>query len=191
MGSSQADKTETHARIVKIAAAKFREAGVDGISVADLMKEAGLTHGGFYRHFASRDELVAEAVEYAMAEALRRLGAAVRRSAGPPFEAMVEGYLSKAHRDADGRTCPLVSLASDVARGPAPLRSSYAKLVNTYIDWIAGLLEAERPDRTRQDAIAALGTMVGALALARSVDDEALSTEILAAARQHLKAMTR
>src|ERR1700681_217909 len=98
MGHSKADKDESHDRIVQVAAARFRETGVDGVGVADLMKEAGLTHGGFYRHFASRDELVAEAIE----QALRDGGVAVDALAKlehAPLATLVDAYLSAVHRD--------------------------------------------------------------------------------------------
>jgi TetR/AcrR family transcriptional repressor of nem operon len=98
MGHSQADKTESHGRIVKVAATRFREAGVDGVGVADLMKAAGLTHGGFYRHFASRDELVAEAIERALDDGSAAVSTiANRKHAALP--ALIDAYLSVAHRD--------------------------------------------------------------------------------------------
>lgn len=191
MGTSQAGKAETHDRIVRIAAARFREAGLDGISVADIMKEAGLTHGGFYRHFASRDELVAEAVDYAMAQGARRLARAMTRSAKAPFDALVESYLSKAHRDADGATCPLAALANDVARSDTRVRTAYARQVREYLTWIAGIADAQDEPTGRREAVATLSALVGALALARAVDDDALSSEILKATAEHLKEAKR
>src|SRR5580704_16258233 len=98
MGHSQADKAESHDRIVQVAAARFREAGVDGVGVADLMKDAGLTHGGFYRHFESRDELVAEAIERALADG-GRVVEAIATSKQASWARLVDGYLSAAHRD--------------------------------------------------------------------------------------------
>ena len=98
MGHSRAEKAESHDRIVKVAATRFRENGVEGVGVADLMKDAGLTHGGFYRHFASRDELVAEAIERALGEGSQAV-TAVAQAQDCPLDALVDGYLSIAHRD--------------------------------------------------------------------------------------------
>src|SRR5271154_7446808 len=98
MGHSKADKADSHARIVEKAAARFRESGVEGVGVADLMKDAGLTHGGFYRHFASRDELVAEAIECALSEGGRAVAAAAKVK-DRPLGTLVDAYLSTMHRD--------------------------------------------------------------------------------------------
>ena len=99
MGSSQADKAASHQRIVTAAAARIRRAGVDGLSVADLMGEAGLTHGGFYRHFGSRDDLVAEAVEAALTRGSKRAEAAARQGGTEGLAATIDAYLSPLHRD--------------------------------------------------------------------------------------------
>src|SRR6266446_3908243 len=114
MGYSQANKTESHDRIVTVAATRFREAGGDGVGVADLMKAAGLTHGGFYRHFASRDELVAEAIERALDDG----GAAVSAIANRKHAALrglIDAYLSVAHRDGLATSCAVTTLARAVS----------------------------------------------------------------------------
>jgi TetR/AcrR family transcriptional repressor of nem operon len=188
MGHSKADKAESHERIVQIAAARFREAGLDGIGVADLMKEAGLTHGGFYRHFDSRDQLVAEAVEHAQAQGAQRLGRVVARSGGEAFAAVVEAYLNRAHVDHPGSGCALVALAADVARSGSPARAAYTRQVRQYLDLFAALLAHRGPQAGRR-AVAILSALVGALALARAVDDDALSTEILASVAAEVKAL--
>jgi TetR/AcrR family transcriptional repressor of nem operon len=188
MGHSKADKAESHERIVQIAAARFREAGLDGIGVADLMKEAGLTHGGFYRHFDSRDQLVAEAVEHALAQGAQRLGRVVARSGGEAFAAVVEAYLNRAHVDHPGSGCALVALAADVARSGSPARAAYTRQVRQYLDLFAALL-ADRGPQARRRAVAILSALVGALALARAVDDDALTTEILASVAAEVKAL--
>ena len=104
MGHSQAEKVESHDRIVHIAATRFRENGLNGIGVADLMRDAGLTHGGFYRHFASRDALVVEAVERALQEGARALDA-VAGISKTPLAAVVDAYLSPAHCNHLGTSC--------------------------------------------------------------------------------------
>src|SRR5690242_21888629 len=114
MRYSREHKLETHARIVKRASVRLREKGAHGIGVADLMKDAGLTHGGFYRHFASRDELVAEAIERALSEGARAVAAAAKVE-DRPLEALVDAYLSTAHRDALATSCAVATLAADVA----------------------------------------------------------------------------
>lgn len=189
MGHSRTDKAESHERIVRIAAAKFREAGIAGIGVADLMKEAGLTHGGFYRHFDSRDDLVAEAVESALAQGAQRLGRVVERNGDDAFAAVVDAYLNKDHVDRRGSGCALVALASDVARGGNRTRAAYTRQVESYLGMFTGLLQSQGPEARRR-AVTVLSALVGALALARAVDDEALSTEILDAVAATLKTST-
>jgi TetR/AcrR family transcriptional regulator, transcriptional repressor for nem operon len=186
MGHSKADKAESHERIVRIAAEKFREAGLDGVGVADIMKEAGLTHGGFYRHFESRDALVAEAVESALAAGARRLSRVVEKSGEQAFAAVVDTYLSKEHVDRLGSGCALVALASDVVRSGSRTRSAYTRQVENYLGMFAELLRPLGPDARRR-AIAVLSALVGALALARAVDDEALTREVLESVAAEIK----
>jgi TetR/AcrR family transcriptional repressor of nem operon len=174
MGSSQADKAASHERIVKAAAARIRRDGIDGMAVADLMREAGLTHGGFYRHFASRDDLVAEAVEAAMAHGSRRAEAA--RQGGPEALATaIDAYLSPLHRDKPETGCAVAALPADIARTNPRARTAYSRQVRSYVDLLAELTPASDPD----EAQFVLATLVGALVLARAVDDRDLSDEIL------------
>jgi TetR/AcrR family transcriptional repressor of nem operon len=187
MGYSQEDKAATHERVVKLAAAKFRETGIDGISVADLMKEAGLTHGGFYRHFDSRDDLVTEAVEYAMAHSEQLIADAATSRQKPSFSAMVDGYLNVAHRDAPADGCAIVALASDVARCDAKTRAAYTAQVERHLRFITSLLDSTDAKTARRRAVVAFSALVGALALARAVSDEKLSLEIMKAVAGALK----
>jgi len=187
MGHSQEDKAESHDRIVRVAAARFREDGVDSIGVADLMKEAGLTHGGFYRHFASRDELVAEAIERALHDGGRVVDA-LANSKRASVAALVDAYLSAAHRDDLATSCAVTTLAGDVARSNDRARSAYTRQVNTYLELLSKLIATDRPRSRRMKAIAALSTLVGAVSLARAVNDDKLSREILKSAADALKA---
>jgi TetR/AcrR family transcriptional repressor of nem operon len=187
MGHSKADKDQSHDRIVRAAAARFREAGVDGIGVADLMKEAGLTHGGFYRHFASRDELVAEAIECALRDGGQAV-AAVANIKNSPLAALVDAYLSTAHRDGLATSCAVTTLAGDVARSNDRARSAYTRQVGIYLDMLTRLIAADKQRSRRMKAIAALSTLVGAVSMARAVNDEKLSREILKSAADELKA---
>lgn len=187
MGHSQADKAESHDRIVQVAAARLRENGVAAIGVADMMKDAGLTHGGFYRHFASRDALVAEAIERALHEGARAV-AGVATIGECPLEAVVDAYLSPAHRDNLATSCAVTTLAADVARCDDRVRSAYTKQVGAYLDLLTRLIADDGQGSQRKQAIAALSTLVGAVSMARAVNDEALSREILSSAAAELKA---
>lgn len=194
MGHSKADKAESHERIVKVASTQFRELGVDGIGVADLMKEAGLTHGGFYRHFASRDELVAEAVERALhdgGQGAIDAAAHTKLSKQQLLFALVDWYLGTAHRDDLATSCAVTSLAGDVARSNDRARAAYAWQVETYLGLFTQLIAGDDPKERRLKAIAAWSAMVGALSMARAVNDEALSNELLTTAAKQVKAQLR
>ncbi|HKZ13261.1 MAG TPA: TetR/AcrR family transcriptional regulator [Solirubrobacterales bacterium] len=189
MGHSQKDKEKNHAQIVEIAAQKMRESGTEGPGVAEIMKAAGLTHGGFYKHFDSRDDLVVEAVEAAVAQS-REGTAEVIEGAEDPLAAFVDWYLSSAHRDQPGTGCAVVALGADAARADERVRATYTGQVERYIAQLEELLAGEDED-VRRRAIAAVSAMVGSLLIARAVGDEDLSEEILAAVRasvaeQHL-----
>ena len=191
MGSSKADKEKSHERIVRTAAARFREQGVDGIGVADLMKEAGLTHGGFYGHFGSREDLVAEAVECALRDGGRAVNA-VAAAKGPPgavLGALVDAYLSLAHRDGLATSCAVATMANDVARSGPRARKAYTKQVSQYLELLARLVASGKRKGHRAKAIAALSALVGAVSMARAVNDDKLSREILKSAADELKAL--
>jgi TetR/AcrR family transcriptional repressor of nem operon len=181
MGHSQKDKEKNHAQIVEIAAQTMRESGTEGPGVAEIMKAAGLTHGGFYKHFDSRDDLVAEAVEAAVAQSREGI-AAVVEDADDPLAAFVDWYLSTAHRDQPGSGCAVVALGADAARSDERVRATYTGQVERYIGQMEGLLDGAGEDARRR-AIAAVSEMVGAMLIARAVGDEDLSAEILAAVR--------
>ena len=190
MGHSRANKRQHHEQIVGVAASRFREDGIDRVGVADLMHDAGLTHGGFYRHFESRDELVAEAVERALHDGGQAM-AAVAESPHDPLAAVIDAYLSVTHRDGLGTSCAVTTLAADVARSNPRARAAYTSQVGVYIEMLVRLLPPGPTDRRRATAITALSTLVGAVSMARAVDDEALSREILASAALELKAQLR
>jgi len=169
---SQAQAQENRKRIVETAARLFRERGIAGVSVADVMAEVGLTHGGFYKHFASKDALVAEAVGLAFAEAGARVTAVDRAT-------FLDYYLSPEHRDSAGAGCPMAGFGGDLARedpGNAAV-PAYAQGVDLYARHLAGDGGAD---------LAAVSTMVGALLLARATAGTDLSDRILAAAKASL-----
>ena len=164
-------------QIVHQAARLFRERGFDGIGVAELMKNAGLTHGGFYGHFDSKEQLMAEACEYAIGVTGRRWRRLVSDSDGPSMDTLARRYLSKRHRDAPGDGCVLAALAGDAARQSPPVRAAFTGSVKRFIDLLGNALPTRAKAARRQKAVAACAAMVGALVLSRAVDDPALSEE--------------
>jgi TetR/AcrR family transcriptional regulator, transcriptional repressor for nem operon len=181
MGHSKAQKAATHDRLVSIAGRRFRERGLEGLSVADLMKEAGLTVGGFYKHFDSREALVREALGSAMAESEARVGK--RRSLAEGIDA----YLSPEHRDDPGAGCAFAALSSDAGRATAETRALFTERIEQRLRSLAKSTAAPDGMTDRDGAIVALSTLVGALSLARAVSDDRLSEEILKTARMFLR----
>jgi TetR/AcrR family transcriptional regulator, transcriptional repressor for nem operon len=176
---SQEEKARSHERIVEIAAARIREAGTTAPSVAEIMQAAGLTHGGFYKHFESRDDLVAEAVDRTFADS-QQAAAAVIDGAENPLAAFVDWYVSPEHRDDPASGCSVVALGGEVARAEPRVRSAYTKQVNRYLAQLERLLGDDAADpEIRKKAIVALSTLVGAVLVARAVDDPDLSDEII------------
>jgi TetR/AcrR family transcriptional repressor of nem operon len=174
MGHSQADKLATHQRIVDVAARRFRELGLGGISVADIMHEADLTVGGFYKHFDSRDSLVTEAFVTAL-RAIEPFESALPTS---PREAM-RFYVSEGHRDRIGTGCPLSALVNDVAHSPEELRNIYTERVKQIFELIARSLPATSTSKRRSEAMLIFSACVGSLSLSRAVSDPKLSKQIL------------
>ena len=175
MGSSQADKAASHQRIVNVASRRIRRDGIDSVGVVELMNEAGLTHGGFYRHFDSRDQLVAEAIDAALAQGSQRTYAAAELGGAQAVAAIIDGYLSQAHRDKPQTGCAVAAVATDIARSNRRARIAYSRQVRRYTELLAGLI----PGRDADEAHLVLAALVGALVLARAVDDRGLSDAML------------
>lgn len=187
MRKSKQEAARTRERIVETAALEFRRNGIAGTGLADLMAAAGLTHGGFYRHFRSKDQLVAEACAAAMEAGAKTSAAALshhRKRNG--VEALAANYLSKTHRDDRSGGCPLAALGSELVRADENTRSVLTEGLLKYADLIASQLEGMRPDDAKRRALAALSTMVGALILARIVTDPKLSAVLLREAEKHV-----
>jgi TetR/AcrR family transcriptional repressor of nem operon len=178
------ETAEKHERILTEAARLFRERGFSGVGVAEIMKAAGLTHGAFYAHFPSKDALAAEAVERAFAESDARVHgpAKVGRDARQSF---LDTYLSARHRDDAGRGCAIAALGPEIARDPA-VRAPFTTEVKRMIARLSDGAGRNAPKGSRQEAIHLLSAAVGALILARAVDDPELSDEILASMRGSL-----
>jgi TetR/AcrR family transcriptional regulator, transcriptional repressor for nem operon len=187
MGHSQTQKKKNHERIVRTASKRFREKGLEGVGIADLMQEIGLTVGGFYKHFDSRDDLVVEALRYALST--RRSQAASAASGGPPltYAKLVEDYLSEEHRDHPGSGCVISALAGDIARSGKRTRAVLTEEIRNALQLIADLTPGKVEEPTRSTAILTLSALVGAVGLARAVSDEALSREILQSVGELLK----
>jgi TetR/AcrR family transcriptional repressor of nem operon len=182
VGSSQADKIASHERIVRAASRRIRRDGIENVSVAELMKQAGMTHGGFYRHFASRDELVVEAIADALAQGSKLVGASTELGRSAALAAIVDGYLSRLHRDKPETGCAVAALPTDIAGADPRARAAYSRQVRSYIE----VLTDVAPGRNLDQAHLLLAALVGALLLARAVDDHGLSDEILKRTAQAL-----
>jgi TetR/AcrR family transcriptional regulator, transcriptional repressor for nem operon len=182
MGHSQTEKTRHHDRIVEVAARRIREVGTEAPGVAEIMAGAGLTHGGFYKHFGSRDELIAEAAARTYADSERAVQQVID-GADDPLAAFVDWYLSSEHRDNPGSGCSVVALGNDVPRAGDELRTGYTEQVRRYLVRLDELLGTDGARRTSAAATAALATLAGAVLVARAVDDPELSDQILRDAR--------
>lgn len=183
MRYSKEHKAETHARIVKKASVRLRERGAHGIGVADLMKEAGLTHGGFYAHFDSREALVVEAFDYAMDRSIARRRQQVAELAPEERLAnLVNTYLSPQHRDNPGHGCAMPALGAEIARESPRTRRAFAAKLD---DMIAMMAEQfpDDPEMARKQAIAALATMMGSIVMARIAGSGEISDEFLKVGR--------
>lgn len=184
MRVSRQQATENRKRVLDVAGTLFREKGFDGVGVADVMKAAGLTHGGFYGQFASKDDLAAQALAGAMEQAAGRWRGRADASPEDPFGAIVGFYLSRTHRDGMAGGCPISALGGEVTRQSPAVRASFTEGFEKLTDILAGSLP-EEGDRRRK-ALTIMATIAGAVVLARAVDDEQLSDAILGAARQSL-----
>ena len=190
MVKPSARKAETHERIVRAAARALRKHGYEGVGVAEVMKDAGLTHGGYYSHFDSRDALLAEAADQAGAESIESLSRAV--SAAKPGEelaALVDGYLSDRHLRAHehGQGCAVAAAGSEVPRQSPEVRRTATRRIKDLI----GLVERQMPSwgkaGSRDKAMAIVGCLVGTLLIARLVDDAELSRALRKAARDFIR----
>ena len=189
---SKAQAEANHQAIEDAASRLFRERGLHGVSVAEVMAEAGLTHGGFYAHYASKDALAASACESAFAFAADKWQRRIDAAASPreARHTIAARYLRPAHCDPSAASCPTATLVTDVARAGEehPIHAAYVEGVRKQIEILSALGNSGDPARDRADACARLATMMGALLLARACHGDPLSDEIAAAARARLTA---
>jgi AcrR family transcriptional regulator len=180
-------KEVTHERIVEAAARAIRRSGYDGTGVADIMKDAGLTHGGFYAHFASREAMLAEAADRAGAEAVA--ASASIAAAAPPqqaLQALLKAYLSKEHVENAEMGCPVVALGSEMPRQVVEVRRAATRRIKEMIDVVARQSPNWGQPGAHEQALVTVATMVGALLLARAVDEPNLSDALRKSALKHL-----
>ena len=185
MKITKAQSQENRARIVETASALFRERGYDGVSVADLMTAAGLTHGGFYKHFGSKADLIAETAEHGIPQILGQ-------GEGGGIEQFIDFYLSRAHRDGRSDGCTMAALSGDAARQPADIKATFAAGIESRLAMVerGGMMPAGvRPAQVRAQALDLFAHMLGAVVLSRACpDDSPLADEILAVCRQRILA---
>jgi TetR/AcrR family transcriptional repressor of nem operon len=189
----QADHNKT--AITEASARLFREHGVDNVSVAELMAAAGLTHGGFYGHFESKEELAGEACRWAFGRSAERWKKRIadKDDRSLARAALTDSYLSSQSRGGPDGSCPATSLAGDVARKPADaaMRTAYVAGIEELLKILAGVQDTGAPRGDREAALADFATMVGGLILAKATQGEPISDEILAAARRRLSCTDR
>lgn len=189
MGHSKASKANTHARLVEAAAARFKERGIDGISLADLMKDLKLTHGGFYKHFGSRDELVTQALELALAETGKAMRERLFADGKPNIGGFVDFYLDEAHRDQRTAGCAVAALAGDAARKSAEVQAQFRQSIEGNLETLSEALgpgSVPAAAEPRATALLVLSALYGALIMARAVGDSPLSREILRTVRKRI-----
>lgn len=187
MRKSKAEAAETRLRIVEAAACEFRRNGIQATGLADVMSAAGLTHGGFYRHFGSKDELIAEASTAGMESILERVGTAANGAEGADgFEAIIGAYLAPDHRDDPAKGCPLAGLGSELARADGETGEVVSTAIAKFIELIAEQMPRRGTETANSKAMLVLSAMVGAVTLARIATDSELSEAILLETKRQL-----
>jgi TetR/AcrR family transcriptional regulator, transcriptional repressor for nem operon len=180
MRVSKEKAAQNRERIVSSAARLFREHGIGATGVDAITNAAGLTHGSLYSQFGSKEAIAAEAISFALARGKRVWQRAAERNPGKrALPAIVEGYLSRAHRDAPGNGCVVAALGTDIARQPRRVRHAFTRQLKEDLEFLTQLMPKDGRGRRYEDAIATFASMTGALILARAVDDEELSALIL------------
>lgn len=172
--------------VINVASQLFREHGFDGIGLKDLMEAAGLTQGAFYKQFASKDDLAAQASARALESATRRWSAAANANPQDPLGAVIAFYLSTGHREDRGDGCPVVALGSDAARQGEDVKASFEVGIRKYLEMLEHWVGT--PDASADKAMAVLSTMVGAMVLSRAINNKRLSKRLLHAAAEDVLA---
>jgi TetR/AcrR family transcriptional repressor of nem operon len=189
MRVSREKAAEHRDRIIDAAGALFRAKGFDGIGVADIMKAADLTHGGFYGHFSSKDDLVAQSSKRTMARAAENWSKVTNDDADEPLAALLKHYLSPRHRDDPGKGCAFAALGNDAARSGKAVRNAFAEGLEPLLAILTEAIPGRSKTVRRRKALMAMAALVGALTLSRAVEGNALSNEMLDAVRRELLAV--
>lgn len=184
MRVSRVQAEKNRQTVIDVASRLFREHGFDGIGLKDLMESAGLTQGAFYKQFASKDDLAAQASRRALESSSRRWSAAAEANPQDPLGAVVGFYLSTGHRAERMDGCPVVALGSDAARQGADVKASFEAGVREYLKMLGSWVGEPGGEEPSGKAMAILSTMVGAVLLSRAVNDEQLSKRFLQAATE-------
>jgi TetR/AcrR family transcriptional regulator, transcriptional repressor for nem operon len=182
MRVSRIQAAENRQTVINVASRLFRERGFDGIGLKDLMEGAGLTQGAFYKQFASKDDLAAQASKRALESASRRWSAAAEANPKDPLGAVVAFYLSMGHREERMDGCPVVALGSDAARQSADVKASFEAGIKNYLEMLGRWIGETDGEDSTDKAMTILSTMVGALVLSRAVNNKRLSKRFLQAA---------
>ena len=186
MRVSREKAAENRERIIDAAGTLFRARGFAGIGVADIMKAAELTHGGFYGHFASKDDLAAQASRRSLVHAAAKWERIAAASPPKAYAALLANYLTPTHRDDPARGCAFASLSNDAARGGKAVRAAFAEGLQPFLGVLAESIQGRSKEARRRKAIATMAALVGAVTLARAVGDPNVSDEILAAVHREL-----
>ncbi|WP_428248732.1 TetR/AcrR family transcriptional regulator [Ferrovibrio sp.] len=180
-------KQETHEKVLRAAARAIRAEGPGRVGVLEVMREAGLTHGGFYAHFESKDALIAEAIAWMFATArAKREARAVLDPESDTLTAWIDSYVSRRHRDDPGSGCPITTLINHMPHAAPAARAAFDAGVASMAGRVAAKLKGSEVKK-RQQALALIAQMAGAVALSRAIADPALSDAVLEAARQELR----
>ncbi|WP_315802365.1 TetR/AcrR family transcriptional regulator [Bradyrhizobium sp. SZCCHNS3002] len=190
MRVSRTQAAENRQTVINTASRLFRERGFDGIGLKDLMKGAGLTQGAFYKQFDSKDDLAVEASKRALEHASDRWANAAERNPDDPLAAVLSFYLSREHRDEKMDGCPIVALGSDAARQGPAVKAQFEAGIEAHIERLCQFLAGTGGNASRNNAMAILATMVGAVTLARIVNNPNLAQDLLEAAAQQVRDAT-
>ena len=183
MRKSKVETAQTRERIVQSATTEFKQRGIVATGLADLMSGAGMTHGGFYRHFDSKEKLVTEVCKAATSSMVDRLSRLTTHKSGrQAVKALAEFYLSQEHRDNPGAGCPLAAIGSELARMDANTRAAVTESFTQWIEILKTQYEGSKPSEAKKKALVAASTMLGALTLSRIMTDPVLSQAILKSA---------
>jgi TetR/AcrR family transcriptional repressor of nem operon len=189
MRVSRIQAGENRQTVINVASRLFRKRGFDGIGLKDLMKGAGLTQGAFYKQFASKEDLAAQASRRALESASRRWSDAVAANPENPLGAVIAFYLNMEHREERMDGCPIVALGSDAARQGSEVKASFEAGIKTHVEMLAGLIGETDGGQPNDKAIAILSMIVGAVTLSRAVNDSVLARAILDAAADQVRAV--